>query len=148
MISWRGRCTRTVAQYRLGWASMLPTTCRDSGGPGPSVTAAWVEGTWDFPILGLFQTPTADCGQSTSSSQIRRWGSKYHAGKLQPRKDNPGGSHIPVARSLEPFVALLGSSGEVTWWALLSHKTVWGEMGLILLCSHTAAQLQMIERES
>lgn len=45
-------------------------------------------------------------------------------------------------------MALLGSSGEVTWWALLSHKTVWGEMGLILLCSQAAAQLQMIERES
>lgn len=26
MISCRGRCTRTVAQYRLGWASILPTT--------------------------------------------------------------------------------------------------------------------------
>lgn len=29
MISCRGLCTRTVAQYRLGWASILPTTYRE-----------------------------------------------------------------------------------------------------------------------
>jgi len=53
MISWRGRCTRTVAQYRLGWASMLPTTCSNGDRPGPRVTAGRMEGTWDIPGLCL-----------------------------------------------------------------------------------------------
>uniref|UniRef100_A0A6B0UJC7 Uncharacterized protein n=1 Tax=Ixodes ricinus TaxID=34613 RepID=A0A6B0UJC7_IXORI len=57
MISCRCCCTRTVAAYRLGWASMLPTTAAIEGfllsPAGGCVTSAPRKMTGSLKTLGL-----------------------------------------------------------------------------------------------